>query len=188
MGASQMMLTMAAAFLLSITILTVNRELCNTNTVMSSSRYNIMAVSLGTSIMEDATSMAFDEKTVTAALTDSTQLTAPSSLGIESGEAGSLPSGFDDFDDYNIYNNSDINHPPKQDTLIVDATTNKKVIFKTICKVDYVSTANPATSSSIRTWSKRLKLSIYSSDLADPATLKTDTIKLATVYSYWYFK
>lgn len=183
-----MMLTMAAAFLLSITILTLNRELCNTNSVMSSSRYDIMAVSLGTSIIEDATSMAFDEKTVSGALTDSTQLTAPSSLGVDSGESGSNPAGFDDFDDYNVYNNSDASHLPKLDTLIVNSTTNQKVIFKTICKVDYVSTANPATTSANRTWSKRLRLFIYSNDLADPVTLATDTIKLSTVYSYWYFK
>lgn len=185
MGASQMMLTIGAAFLLAVTVLTVNRGLNNTTSILSSSRYDIMAVSLGTSIMEEALNKRFDEQTVTQALTDSTKLTAPASLGIETGESASLPANFDDFDDYNVYNNSDANHAPKKDSIAVEGT-NKFVRFRTICKVDYVSTGNPGITSSIRTWSKRIRLSIYSNDLADPITSKTDTIKLSTVYSYWY--
>ena len=186
MGAGQIMLTIAAVLLLSTTILTVNRGLMNTSSVLSSSRYDIMAVSLGNSILEDASSLAFDEKTTSAALTDSTQLTAPSSLGIDAGESNLTPAAFDDFDGYNVYNTSISGRTPKADTIIVEGVANKKIIFKTICKVDYVSTSNPGSTSSVRTWSKRLKLLIYSDDVLDPATSKTDTVKLSTVFSYWY--
>jgi hypothetical protein len=195
MGTGQTMISILAGLLLAMTILTVNRGFMTTSTVMSSSRYNIMAVSLGTSLIEDATSLAFDEKTAPtgssttgAAITDSTQLTAPASLGIDTGELRTNPDGFDDFDDYNCYNNSDANHLPKRDSLAVQGVANTWVRFQTICKVDYVSTGNPSVSSATRTWSKRLRLYIYSNDLGDPVTHKTDTIKLSTVYSYWYFK
>ena len=183
MNTGLMTMTILAMFLLSMTILNVNRGLLSTTNVMVSSRYNVMAISVGTSIMEDALSLRFDEVTAAGgAITDSTKCVASSALGLDAGESASNPAAFDDFDDYNCYRTT-----PKLDTIKVEGVTGKMVIFKTLCKVDYVTSTNPDVVSTTQTWHKRMRLFVYSTDLSDPYSGKTDTVKLSTVYSYWYF-
>lgn len=181
MGTGQMMMTILAMVLLSVVILTTNRNFYHTNTTMASSRYNILAVSVANSIIEDATGQRFDEIT-TGAQTSTSVLTAAASLGVESGETASNPKSFDDFDDYNAYKTN-----PKLDTILVTGT-NKKIIFNSICKVDYVTASAPSTGTTTKTWHKRLRLFVYCPELRDPITLKTDTVKISTVFSYWYFR
>ena len=175
MNTGQTMLTIFAMVLLSSVILTVNRGFITTNTTMNSNRVDILAVSLGNSIMEDATGLAFDEKTVGAAISSTSSLTASTSLGLDAGESSSNPNSFDDFDDYNCYKTT-----PKVDTIGVPGTTNK-FTFNTYCRVDYVSPNNPDQISTSQTYHKRLQLRIFSPGMAD-------TIKMSTVYSYWYFR
>ncbi|MHB8906433.1 MAG: hypothetical protein ACYC4T_10090 [Melioribacteraceae bacterium] len=175
MGTGQMMLTLAAFMLLGTVILTVNTGLMQVNTTMNNSRVDIMAVSLGNSIMEDATSLAFDEKTVSAAVSSTSSLTPPSSLGTDLYESYYNPGGFDDFDDYNCYRTV-----AKLDTVIVPGTT-KKFIFNTFCSVDYVDPNNPDNVSGGNTFHKRLKLRVFTPGM-------DDTVRLSTVYSYWYFR
>jgi hypothetical protein len=182
MGSGQMMMTILAMVLLSVVILTMNRGFYNTNTTMAASRYNILAISVANSIIEDATSLHFDNATATGALANTTGLTAAASLGVETGESASNPKAFNDFDDYNVYSTN-----PKLDTILVTGTT-KKIIFNSICKVEYVSASSPNTSTTTKTWHKRLSLRVYCPELRDPKTLVTDTIKISTVYSYWYFR
>ena len=181
MGTGQMMMTILGMVLLSVVILTMNRGFYNTNTTMAYSRYNILGISVANSIIEDATGQRFDEIT-TGAQTSTSVLTASTSLGIESGESGTNPKTFDDFDDYNVYKTN-----PRYDTILVTGTT-KKIIFSSICKVDYVTASNPSTTTTTKTWHKRLRLWVYCPELRDPKTLVTDTIKLSTVFSYWYFR
>ena len=181
MGTGQMILTILAMVLLSVVILTMNRGLYNTNTTMAASRYDILAVSVANSLIEDATGLRFDEVTI-GAQTSTSVLTSAANLGIESGESGSNPKTFDDFDDYNVYKTT-----PKLDTITITGTT-KKIIFNSICKVDYVTASNPNVSTTTKTWHKRLRLWVYCPELRDPKTLVTDTIKLSTVFSYWYFR
>ena len=181
MGTGQMMLTILAMVLLSVVILTINRSFYQTNTTMASSRYNILAVAVANSIIEDATGMRFDEVT-TGAQTSTSALTAAASLGLESGESASNRKTFDDFDDYNAYRST-----PRLDTITVEGTT-KKIIFSTLCKVDYVNSSSPNTVTSSKTWHKKLSLLVYCPEIRDPKTLITDTIKVSTVFSYWYFR
>lgn len=181
MGTGQMMLTILAMVLLSVVILTINRNFYHTNTTMASSRYNILAISVANSIIEDATGMRFDEVT-SGAQNNTSVLTAATSLGLESGESASNRKTFDDFDDYNAYKTN-----PRLDTILVEGTS-AKIIFNTICKVDYVTAANPNTTTTSKTWHKRLRLWVYCPEIRDPQTLKTDTIKVSTVFSYWYFR
>jgi len=185
MNTGQMMLTICAMFLLSMTILTVSRGTLSTNSTMVDSRYDILAVAVATSIIEDATGLAFDNNTASAAITSLNSLTAVASLGKETGEAASNPAGFNDFDDYNVYKDTT---NAKKDTITVQGQTGKRIIFKTVCKVDYVSANNPSATSASRTWHKRLRLFVYNPEIRDPITRKTDTVKISTVFSYWYFR
>jgi hypothetical protein len=182
MGTGQIMLTIGAMLLLTITILNVNRGAYNTNTTMADSRYNILSVAVATSIIEDATGLAFDENTTAGAVSQTSSLTASTSFGVNAGETGSNPTSFDDFDDYNVYKTS-----PKFDTIPV-AGTNKRVIFNTLAKVDYVTASNLNNVSTSPTWHKRLSIRVYCPEIRDPITLKADTVRLSTVYSYWYFR
>jgi len=170
-----MMLTLAAFILLGTVILTVNTGLMQVNTTMNNSRVDIMAVSLGNSIMEDAISLAFDENTVSAAATSSNAFIAVASLGMDASESRNNPAGFDDFDDYNCYRTI-----AKLDTVVVPGTT-KKFIFNTFCAVDYINPNNPDNISSIKTYHKRLKLRVFTPGM-------DDTVRLSTVYSYWFFR
>ena len=175
MGTGQMMLTIGAFVLLGVIILSVNAGFLTVNTTVYSSRVDIMAVSLANSIIEDAASLAFDEKTVGAAITSTSSLTAPASLGLDGTENRSIVNSFDDFDDYNCYRTN-----PKLDTILVPGSTSK-FIFSTYCAVDYVDPANPDNISSTATYAKRLKLRTYLPGM-------TDTIRISKVYSYWYFR
>ncbi len=175
MNTGQMMLTIGAVFLLSMVILTTNRGLITTNTTMVDNRYGILAVSLATSTIERATSKAFDQNTDTLAINSTSSLTNVSALGIETGESRNFPENFNDFDDYNCYRTN-----PKVDSLTFEGT-NRKIVFNTFCRVDYVNQNSPNTISSQRTWHKRIIVSVI-------ATGMTDTIKMSSVYSYWYFR
>jgi MSHA pilin protein MshD len=187
MNSGQMMITILAMLLLTMTILTINRQSLTTNDTMGSSRYGLMALSLANTIIQDATGLAYDEKTSAnqSAVSDSTKFTAPASLGLDGvAELASNPNTFDDFDDYNCYRTT-----PKTDVIIVDATTtpNKTMTFYSLCRVDYVDSGNPSVVKNNQTWSKRLMITIYSPDLVNSFTYKPDTLKLSTVYSYYYF-
>jgi hypothetical protein len=175
MNTGQMMLTIGAFFLLAVVILTVNRGLLTNNSVMIDNRYGILGVSLANSMMERATSKAFDEQSDTLGLTSTNSLTVVSSLGLDADETKNNPDSFDDFDDFNCYKTA-----PKSDTLLLEGT-DKEVIFDTFCQVDYVEASNPEKISTNRTWHKRLIVSVTSTGLQD-------TIRLSTVYSYWYFR
>ena len=175
MNTGQMMLTIAAMFLLSMVILTTNRGFLTTNTTMYQSRYDIIGVSIATSIIEDATGLAFDEKTVGAAITSTASLTASSSLGLDGTESASRPDLFDDFDDYDCYKTS-----PKLDTLVIQGTT-QKMIFNSYCTVDYVVQDVPNTITTSKTYFKKISVKVIAPGM-------TDTVKMSSVYSYWYFR
>lgn len=175
MNTGQMMLTIGAVFLLSMVILTTNRGLITTNTTMVDNRYGILAVSLATSTIERATSKAFDQNTDTLAINTTNSLTNVNALGLDAGENRNFPENFNDFDDYNCYKTN-----PKVDSLTFEGT-NRKIVFNTFCRVDYVNQNSPNTVSNQRTWHKRIIVSVI-------ATGMTDTIKMSSVYSYWYFR
>lgn len=54
MNLGQSLLTIGALTLLSIMVLTINRNNLNTETILHESKFGILAVSLGTSILEEA--------------------------------------------------------------------------------------------------------------------------------------
>ncbi|MBA4405973.1 hypothetical protein C0389_01735 [bacterium] len=175
MNTGQMMITIAAFFLLSMVILTSSRGLITTNTIMVENRYGILSVSLATSTIEQATGKAFDHNTDTVAVTSINSLTNVGALGLDAGELSNDPTTFNDFDDFNAYKTV-----PKTDSLILEGT-DKKMIFNTYASVDYVNPDNPNNVSASRTWCKRISVKVVSPGI-------NDTIKMSSIYSYWYFR
>jgi hypothetical protein len=64
MNTGQMMLTAGALILLGVTVLSVNRNNLQNGTILRQTELGIYAVSLATSYVQHATSLAFDELTV----------------------------------------------------------------------------------------------------------------------------
>jgi len=161
MNTGQMLITMAALMLLSLVVLRVNKGFLSTNTVMMESKFGVLGVSLATSMIEEANGKAFDQNTDSNTVTSTTML---SSLGPESGE---VYPNYNDFDDFN--------------GLVKIDSTLPSAIFKIACNVDYVNPANPEVASGSKTWHKKITVTVTSESMED-------TVKMSTIYSYFYFR
>lgn len=163
MNTGQSLLSIGAMLLLSLSILRVNNGILSSDSVMQDSKIGVLATSLGTSLMEEASKKAFDEVSVDDAVLDKNSLTSPYSLGPSWGET---PDNYDDFDDYSGY---------------VAVDTVYSIDFRMSCDVCYVDPYNVDGKETNKTWHKKMTVSITSSFI-------TDTLRYSTVYSYWHFR
>ncbi len=170
MNSGHSMMAVGAMLLLSLTILGLNNKFLSTSNVLYNTKFGVLAVSLGTSIIEEANGKAFDLAGSEDAISSVNDLTAPWSLGPASGE---YYPDFNDFDDYHGFSKTVTNMPSAE--------------FDISCKVYYVSDANPSVISSVRTWHKRLDVFVTSRSMLN-ANNEQDTVKLSSVYSYWFFR
>jgi hypothetical protein len=166
MSGIQMLLALGAAILLSITIFITIRNTLLTEDVLYDSNFEITAISIGTSIIEDASKKKFDEVTDTMAITKTLPLTDPLVLGTEPGEDPNNRLEFDDFDDYNGYS-------------VVDSTM-PTATFNYECKVEYIDEADPDIPINKKSFHKKLTIKVWSKSMKD-------TIRQSTIYSYWFF-
>lgn len=170
MNTGQMLITMGAMFLLSMIILSVNSGYSRNSDMILDSKFDILAVSLATSIIEDANGKAFDANTVGTGniVLYPSQL---SSLGHGGGEyyVSRDSNNFNDFDDYHGLN------------ITYNDSTLESAVFKIECEVGYISDTNPDVFVTSKTWYKRLDVYLSSASM-------TDTIKMSTVMSYFYYR
>ena len=174
MSTGHTMLAVGAMMLLAISILGINNKFLNTSTVLYNTKFGVLAVSLGTSIIEEANSKAFDLAGSDDAITNLSQLTPPSGLGPAGGE---IYPNFNDFDDFNEFH--------KTDSIKINSKT--FAAFDIDCKVRYVTEGNPSVISSVATWHKRIDVNVTSESMKN-ANNQQDTVKLSSVYSYWCFR
>jgi hypothetical protein len=167
MNTGQMLLTLGALMLLSVMVLRVNNNVVNTNSVLLDTKFGVLAVSLATSIVEEANKKAFDAVTDGDAITDVNLLTAAYGLGPNASE---FYPNFNDFDDFNNYTRYVTNIPSAE--------------FKIVCKVNYVNPSNLDGTSSIRTWHKKITVFVTSHSMNN----EKDTVKVSSIYSYWFFR
>lgn len=164
MNTGQLLLTLCGMFLLSMVILRTNNSFLSTGDVMYNTKFGVLAVSIGTSLIEEANSKSFDSVTDTNSVNDVSLLTAPSSMGKEAGE---IYPNFNDFDDYNNYKRTDTSMP---------AAT-----FNISCKVGYVQPSNPDVFVNQKTWHKRIIVTVTSPSMHD-------TVRMSSIFSYWFFR
>jgi hypothetical protein len=162
MNTGQTMLTIGAFILLAVVILRVNNSFLSTNTVVQESKFGVLAVSIGSSIIEEANRKSFDEATDSNSVSNLNQLTTK--LGPEHGETYST---FNDFDDFNGYDTTITNLP--------------SAVFNVKCSVCYVDPSNPDVAVSSPTWNKKISVVVSS-----PSS--TDTMRLSSIFSYFYFR
>jgi hypothetical protein len=178
MGLGQTLLTIMALMLMGRLILNVNRTTLESGSVKDVAEYRIAATSLGTSMLEFANDLAFDEATVDTFLTNAqiSSLTAAASFGPDAGE--SSYSTFDDIDDYHGY--------VKVDTIPNSA------IFYTSCRVEFLNVVPPSTVAvtTSKKWNKQITIYVSSPYMVDYQLEppKPDTLKFVSVFSYWYFR
>jgi hypothetical protein len=167
MGTGQMLLAGLATVLLGTTILSLNRSSIQHGSILQQTEVGVYGVSIATSIVEEAQGMAFDEKTVDDAVTNTSGLS--SSLGPETGETTSpvSTSNFDDFDDFN--------------GLDQDLNVQGVDRFRVRASVVYINPATPNSAASGRTWHKRLNVVVTS-------TASHDTIRTSFIFSYFNFR
>lgn len=164
----QMMLALGAMIILTLTIIRINRTSLETEDVFYDSGFGILANSLATSIIEEASRKHFDSTTDTMWVNDLSLLTAPgASLKTEAGEDPKDITTFNDFDDFNGYTRVDSSMPSAP--------------FKIECKVGYVQEANPDVEVNQKTWHKKISVMVTSEYMRD-------TIRQSSVFSYWSFR
>jgi hypothetical protein len=177
MGLGQTMLTIMALTLMSRVILSTNTATLDTGYAKDLAEYRITATSLGTSTLEYANALAFDEATADTFVTStqSNLLTAAASFGPDAGETSSTL--YDDVDDYHNY--------VKVDTI------QNSAIFKTTARVEYVSvTTSSMTVTTTKTFVKQITVEVTSDYMRDNTTTPptADTLRFKTIFSYWYFR
>lgn len=157
-----MLLSLGALILLSAMVMRFNRAVLTSDDVMYNSKFNVLASSLATSLIEEAKGKAFDTKTVSAAVNNVNQLST-----VLKAESGEVYPDFDDFDDFNGY-------------VKVDSTMPSAVFYVT-SKVTYVSMSNPDVESSTPTWRKAITVKVMSSSMSNP-------VQMSSIYTYWYYR
>lgn len=162
MNTGQIMLTIGAMTLLSLTTIRVNTHFVNSGVSLDETKFSVLAVSLASSLLEEANSKAFDENTTENAVTSTYSLSA---IGKDYGELTS--DAFDDCDDYHNYRDSVVNIPSAK--------------FYIKCLVNYVNETTPDVSSSTATWHKKITVLVTSPSM-------TDTVRMSTIFSYWYYR
>lgn len=167
MNTGQMLLTIGALLLLSTVMLRVNSNNFSTETVRDEARFGVVATSIATSIIEQAKGLAFDAKTDTNSVTSLADLTSVFNLGPDAGENSADINTFNDFDDFDGYSGID--------------STLQSAVFELSCSVDYVTKSNLKSAASVPTWHKKISVTVSSPSM-------DDTLKAATVYSYWFFR
>jgi hypothetical protein len=182
MGLGQTLLTIMALMLMGRIILNMNSTTLDAGTTKDIAEYRITGTSLGLSIIEKATGLAFDSKTDDGGYAmDSTKLSAVLGPEAASSEDTIHDNVYDDFDDYNKFYQCD--------------STVQSARYVIRAKVEYVQiTSNNVVVTSAQTFNKRITVWVTSPSLVDYWHLdslqkpKPDTLKFQAVYSYWFFR
>ena len=165
MNTGQILLTMGALVLFTLTVINVNKNLIENEELMNEMRFGLEAVSLATSMIEEASQLPFDEVSwdSTKLSKELVDLTQHYGLGPDAGETGL--STFDDFDDFHNYIRYD---------------TTLQNIYITKCDVSYITPTHPNLKELSRTLFKRLNVTITTPSSSDSLTMKY-------IHGYWYF-
>ena len=171
MSAGQQSLVLGAIVLLSIFILRVyTTENSNTKNTVTNSAI-IKATAIAQTLLEQIQTEAFDQQTVSKSVSTPDSLTLPSALGRDgANEVVNNSLTYNDIDDYIGY--------METDTVGSNDIFNVKVTNVSYCTS--LKDANPVSPSSVRTFSKRVDISVYNKYLN-----LIDTLKLSKIISYY---
>ena len=170
MNTGQSFLSLGAMALVSLIVLQVNTGFVATSSNLLDNKLSILAISLASSIIEEASGKSFDATTVADAISNTSDFTSANSLGKGSTESYPNFNDFDDFNNLQITNSS--------------MTSGEFDISSEVC---YVNPSNPDVAASVQTWHKKITVFVTSKSLLNPEG-NQDTIKMSSVFSYWHFR
>lgn len=174
MNTGQMMITIASLMLLSLVVLSINKNFLTTNSTLLTNKQTLSATSIATSIIEEASGKAFDEKTV-----DGSSVSNPSvfstTLGKETGESynSKNSSEFDDFDDFNDL----------EDSVEIIGSG----VYKFWVDVDYITDNLVVTN--LNQYNKMLTVKVTNAGMQSnffDDEEEPDTLTMSFIYSYWF--
>ena len=172
MNLGQMMLVIGAVVLLGVLILNANSSVYQATDTMYTSEFGVTAISLATSIVEEASGKMFDKAiadTNAAAVYDSSYFTTPALLGP------------DDFNGLFLVYKSNVaadtaSTPGSNWETIIPGIRAKYFVHCTVC---YVNPPNLDVAYTIRqTWHKKIIVTVTS-----PSS--NDTLVYPSIMSYW---
>ena len=183
MTLGQSMMVIVAMALLGFLALSANSSVMESTDISDTSDFGVTAVSLATSIIQEAMAKDFDETvSTTGNVSDSSAFTPVGSLGPEPGERyRDAAHDFNDFDDFNnlfLCYTSPLDPTPEpgaDSTVIVSGIRARYLIH---VRVDYVSSDSLMRVSPWPTWNKRMIVSVT-------RPVSKDTVKIPAVMSYW---
>jgi len=161
MSGAQQILAIASIFLLTTLILNVHRSTGEKILTTYTNESFISGTGVAQSMMDEITVKSFDEKTVHNPVFDTESLTSKNSFGPDNGEESIYK--YDDIDDYHNYTNT--------------KTTDRMGEFYIKVLVSYVERDNLEKESSVRTFTKRIKVMVTNFNLPD-------TIRLSQIVGY----
>lgn len=198
MNLGQMIMVIGAIALLGILVLNANTSVYQANDVMYTSEFGVTAISLATSLVEEAMGKDFDSK-VAATVTftfDSTLLTSVANLGSEVTDhesyRGFTPGtvDFNDFDDFNnlslCYHSTlpgDSDNTPGFIQMPIAGLRAKYYVTCSVCYVNPPNLDNAFTSH--QTWHKKIIVTVWSPSAVNAATRLPDTLRYPAIMSYW---
>ena len=171
MSGSNMILVIGALLLFGMFLSSSNKLMIGNTQIASQNEYNIAALSIAQSIIDEAKTKAFDEKTIAGPVVSPspttltvTGLFGPDGVGesvpnpdtLKSTGYGSM-SKFDDIDDYNKYNR--LVNTPRAEGYRVSVT------------VGYASETNPDSLKGVPTFCKTMTVKVTSAYTSQPLTL-----------------
>jgi len=168
MNTGQTMLAMGAMMLLSFIVLRFNSIHLTSAQASYNSKFGIVATSLANSLIEEAKDRAFDATALDSTITITSASDFSTTLGKEVGE---IYPDFNDFDDYdNLFYIDSLS--------LKDPQTGLPTKFEIRSTVEYVSDTTPWIKSMVKTYHKKIVVSVFSSAMMD-------TVQLGTVFSFW---
>lgn len=188
MNLGQMLLVLVALVVLGALILQSNSIILSSTETLTASEIDASAISLASSVMEEASGKLFDEAindTTVSALTDPGQLSA--SLGPDGGERYRDTTGthpiFNDFDDFNglfvvFKSTSPADSAPTPGANWEFAVPDLRGKYYVHVSVSYVNPPNLDVTAPGRTWHKKMTLTVTSPSSAA-------TVVLPWVMSFW---
>ena len=161
MGRAEMLILLGAIMIYGIFSVSVNDARFKNEYRIIQSQFEILAVAIANSYLEEGKSKEFDEVfTGTPPTTLPDNFTDPASMGTDTGET--YPN-FDDLDDFNSYSLTD--------------TSSIGFVYTVSISVTYVTTSDFSTASASRTFYKRMDVTVSSPDL-------TSNIVMSRIYPF----
>lgn len=163
------MLVLGAIVLFAVLLPSLNEAIFTSDSTQVVTQVENSAMAVAQGILSEAATKKFDEVCITTLPQNPSQLTPTSGLGADAGE---YYPNYDDLDDYASLS-------------LVDTTTLLSVPFTVTAEADYIDPDNPGSTSSSQTFVKRLRVTVTSPYLVDPASRDSLSITLQRLYAFF---